>query len=722
MRIRTARWWLGLCVLATACATGSDVIDPNGSGDGGIFKKKDAATDPDASTDPDAGMQARVCRTLDDCTGPDLCTNAQACRANRCVVVGGAAGCDDGVDCTNDTCDAEGGRCTHTADDGRCGAGRYCSGAGGCVDIVPCTMDAECAALTGDACTGTWTCDTAQMRCARARPFDCDDVDPCTVDTCATSGTMPTCAHGPADLSSDPNNCGTCGMPCARGPHQTATCSSGTCGYTCEAGFVDVDGSPATGCECSPTVLDFPDVMFEDTNCDGVDGDAARAVFVSPRGSDMGDGTMARPLRTLGAAVAAAAAATPAKSVYAAVGVYAETVVITTAVSVYGGFDDARGWTRTRDSATVLDTESTGLVVRGVTSNMELQMVLIRSAAAMRPGDSSFGVRVLGSSGQVRLNRCAITVGNGGNGSAGTSGVEGMPGGVGGGASGTTPGAPGASMCGGAGGGGGPGVVGRRDGIRGSDGQNATGGFGTGGSLGARGGGCCSSTEGRNAPPDAREGTAGAVGAHGMPAAMIGTFRTDDGTYVPATAGAGMDGSGGGGGGGGGGSGGGDESGGICIAGCSDGRSGAGGGGGGGGCSGTGGTGGGSGGASIAVLSIASTVRIDESVLITGRGGAGGSGGAGGTGGPGGAGGPGGFRTRTAGNGAAGARGGNGGNGGGGGGGAGGPAVCVYSVGTAATVGPISCMRAGGGPGGLGGNGAPNGPSGASDITRTSAM
>ncbi len=52
------------------------------------------------------------------------------------------------------------------------------------------------------------------------------------------------------DPSTDIDNCGACGMVCSWAPpNSTAACTSGTCGYTCTGTYLDCDGSSSNGCE-----------------------------------------------------------------------------------------------------------------------------------------------------------------------------------------------------------------------------------------------------------------------------------------------------------------------------------------------------------------------------------------------------------------------------------------------------------------------------------------
>jgi hypothetical protein len=50
-------------------------------------------------------------------------------------------------------------------------------------------------------------------------------------------------------LTSDPSNCGTCGLGCPAATGSTATCTASVCGYTCDGGYGDCDGDPSNFCE-----------------------------------------------------------------------------------------------------------------------------------------------------------------------------------------------------------------------------------------------------------------------------------------------------------------------------------------------------------------------------------------------------------------------------------------------------------------------------------------
>ncbi|MBI4224544.1 MAG: thrombospondin type 3 repeat-containing protein [Deltaproteobacteria bacterium] len=79
------------------------------------------------------------------------------------------------------------------------------------------------------------------------------------------------------------------------------------CPAVANGGQENADGDPLGDlCDCDPadgrryqTAEDEPDAEYLDSNCDGVDGTAVNAVFVSPRGDDVNSGSPRSPLLTL---------------------------------------------------------------------------------------------------------------------------------------------------------------------------------------------------------------------------------------------------------------------------------------------------------------------------------------------------------------------------------------------------------------------------------------
>ena len=100
--------------------------------------------------------------------------------------------------------------------------------------------------------------------------------------------------------SLNPQHCGRCNFDCARLEYANAdgVCQvegeTVGCRMECREGFVDLDNGTDDGCECRQLDdEDVPDGL--DKNCDGVDGDRRKALFVSKIGSDDGAGTLDDP-------------------------------------------------------------------------------------------------------------------------------------------------------------------------------------------------------------------------------------------------------------------------------------------------------------------------------------------------------------------------------------------------------------------------------------------
>jgi hypothetical protein len=454
-------------------------------------------------------------------------------------------------------------------------------------------------------------------------------------------------------------------------------------------GFPDaVDCAPHDS-SVHPGATDVPDPGSVDSNCDGIDGDPADAVFVSPAGNDANPGTMSRPLRTLEAAIRAAQ--TQSKDVYAALGTYAEALNIMPGVSVYGGYGPS--WQRTLSSVTRItgatnslgDTE--GALALDVMTPTTLQLLTIAPVSPTVSGASSYGLIGYHSPG-LRLEHVTVAAAPGIPGGGGADGSAGEPGGKGGpGGLTLTPGKAGSSPIGHPGGAGGQGSNGHGAGAGAAgqsidfDAHNRMGGpGGSGGQDGGHG-----TAGGRGSDGDSGVFLGDGAGAKaGNTAVGVGVWVGRDGEDGAP----GSDGHGGGGGGGGGGSG--------------DGYGGGGGGGGGGGQGGGAGRAGKHGGGSFGIFFVASAgAVVRDSFINAADGGPGGNGGRGAFGGAGGAGGTGGDGFFGSNSGGDGGRGGDGWRGGDGGGGAGGPSAAVIGIAPSDTPGTI--LRHGlGGAGGAG--------------------
>lgn len=484
---------------------------------------------------------------------------------------------------------------------------------------------------------------------------------------------------------------------------------------TAAAADPDYDGDGVVAGDCRPLdpavhpgANDVPDLTFEDTDCDGIDGSPAHAIFLMPSGADGNPGTEGQPVATLTRALELARAS--GKDIYAAVGDYARADLVGAAnngIAIYGGYQFP-SWSRVKSAATTITGVSEGLLVQDATG-IELQLVTVHGTSSGGAGSSTYGVRAVNAG--VALVGATVVAGNGGDGE--DRGADTVP-----------PDRPSKGKDGGAG------QCGVSPGLGGGFAWDATPRGGNGGDG--------TSSDGDPAfpasPYDGKPGAQGAASAHldaspiaGGGGGAKGEYRDNTPTKVsgengspgntgdngtngdggsastsgagPAWAGdagdpggTGTKGSAGGGGGGG-----------AARTGFHWGSGAGGGQGGHGGRAGGGGAGGGAAGGSFAVYASDATVVATQSTLSAGTGGTGGDGAAGEPGGPGGFGGSGHDVLdcgTTVGGSGAGGTGGAGGNGGAGGGGAGGPSAAFFRAGTshfAQRASTLSYAGAGGG-------------------------
>jgi hypothetical protein len=536
----------------------------------------------------------------------------------------------------------------------------------------------------------------------------------CTVTACNNG--FADCNMVPSDgcesnLTTDPTHCGTCTNDCTNAfPHGIAGCGNGACVLAgCQPNFYDIDGLASDGCEYACTVMtgiDEPDDTFTDSNCDGIDGDKTRAIFVDiATGNDANAGTMAAPVQHVNAGIAKAQG-TPGKTeVYISNGSYNETVTLVNGISLYGGYSASNKWARSSTYVTFINSSglvsgnSIGMYGSNISTVTIVDRLTVTGQSAAGFGVSVYALYCLNCP-TLSLSNMTLQAGNGTSGSAGTVGGSGGIAATGsGGTAGFCdtvtvvnggPGAP--SACSAAGGNGGAGGEAANNGNTGSP--------GSGGALGGTGGAAyvggvtgAGSPGGNGAVGTA--GTAGTNGAGGSGGVIVSGYWQ---TSVGASGTSGTHGNGGGGGGGGGGQ--------SCTF-CTNGTGNGGGGGGAGGCGGTFGTGGSGGGGSFGAFLINSSgIAMRAMTISSAKGGDGGAGGSGGPAGTPGAGGLGGTTcTGEVGAGGNGGAGGVGGAGGSGGGGAGGPSWAVYRSGT--TLNTTGFMLSNG-PGGNGGTSSGN--------------
>jgi hypothetical protein len=204
-----------------------------------------------------------------ECNDGNACTTGDACNGSYLCMPSGPLDCDDGDPCTLDSCNPASG-CVHTpaAEGTSCDDGNACDGVdtcdsyGVCVshdppqcdDGNPCTVD-SCDPQTGckhvstaegtkcddgNACTTLDACDGNGV-CLSVIPLNCDDGNPCTDDTCdSASG----CVHTANTTPCNDGNACTTGDVCGGG-----SCHAGA-PIACNDnnGCTDDACNPATGC------------------------------------------------------------------------------------------------------------------------------------------------------------------------------------------------------------------------------------------------------------------------------------------------------------------------------------------------------------------------------------------------------------------------------------------------------------------------------------------
>ncbi|HUQ03802.1 MAG TPA: hypothetical protein VM261_14995, partial [Kofleriaceae bacterium] len=607
-----------------------------------------------------------------------------------------------------------------------------------------CSTDNECVQVSSqDKCV---TYAGGDRFCGRdCRSINCPSGYTCQ-DMSAGGTTIKQCVPQSGACDCDATNMG-----------MTEACTIMTPFSTTCAGTRTCNGGTGWGNCAPPSTTDDPDGSYADANCDGIDGEVTRGIFVSVAGvDDAGCGLLSTdPCATINNGIVRASSA-GRPNVYVQAGTYNEVLRLVSGIRVWGGYSGT--WQRNSyataghivtvngglDNGLGGDSEYMTVRAHNLIAEVTLaDMILVgptASGTVNGDGKSSYVIHVASS--LLRLERVRLVGGNGADGSTGSIGDDAvivdaqayMNGGGGGNGDRyfdfcdtTSHGAGGGrgtnscsqspstrDMDGGAGGAGGEmdtscgwadacDVSGNCDETAGDNGVDAdyrSGVNGEKGYGGPAGTGACNASS----DPDGNQGLV-VNGSAGARDANVGT--TVNGYWYANNGGSGGTGQNGGGGGGGGGAGG------CGNGGDTDSYGPGGGGGGAGGCAARGGGGGGGGGGGsfgIFATGNGTTVNAVDVVIARGGGGDGGAGGRGGRGqSPGSGAGPG--TPNASASAGAGARGAHGGHGGGGAGGNGGRSVGVTWT-SGVTYTPTNVTITGGQAGsvGTGGQHAPFAP------------
>ncbi len=188
-----------------------------------------------------------------ECKDGNTCTVGDHCKDGLCI--GNPVLCDDDNPCTDDACDGTGGCLFQNnavaCDDGDpCSVGDTCSqgACGGIAIPCDCQEDEDCAALEdGDLCNGTLFCDLGEW------PYQCDVVPGSEVECPQPEGIDAPCLAASCDPST-----GKCSLVAA---HQGAACNDAdacTVGEHCAAGTCSA-GTAANCADDNPCTEDSCD-------------------------------------------------------------------------------------------------------------------------------------------------------------------------------------------------------------------------------------------------------------------------------------------------------------------------------------------------------------------------------------------------------------------------------------------------------------------------------
>ncbi len=247
------------CTAGDSCAAGS-------CAPGVVLTCDDGNSCTDDACDPSSGCLHKNNKL--PCNDGDVCTIGDLCADGFCII-GPSFTCNDGNNCTDDSCDPNKGcvfinNTKPCSDNNGCTGGDTCAG-GKCLSSGGCDANALC---TPGAQNVSCVCNKGFV----GNGFICTDIDECANGT-AKCGANTVCTNTPgsyactcqanfadcdsdmsngceANLQTDANNCAACGGKCSNNNIGAPTCAAGVCTGACNANFSDCnDNKKSDGCE-----------------------------------------------------------------------------------------------------------------------------------------------------------------------------------------------------------------------------------------------------------------------------------------------------------------------------------------------------------------------------------------------------------------------------------------------------------------------------------------
>ncbi|MFO0751372.1 MAG: hypothetical protein U1F43_37740 [Myxococcota bacterium] len=290
---------------------------------------------------------------------------------------------------------------------------------------LPCETNSNCQALAAALCvqyddssSPARTARTTRPRAARpttsARTSTTSSARPSATSACRRPGSCQ-CPDG-TDYDNDPDNSRL--LPTPAPTTAASPAAEGDC-YARAARRPRRQQEDVDGCEyaCNKTGDDdWPDAQCNgsdcDQNCDGIDGDWNRAVFVSAAVAVSGSGAPYDPVKSIGEGITVAQQ-TGKDHVYVAAGTYIETVTMVTGISVFGGYSSDGKWVRNLATQTTTVTSSSGtqsvrvVIADGIDGQRTVfDGFNVVAGTNANPSGSSYAIWVRSSSGRSRSPTC----------------------------------------------------------------------------------------------------------------------------------------------------------------------------------------------------------------------------------------------------------------------------------------------------------------------------